>query len=97
MMTVQDDKFCFGDPPYLYLKGHHVQVPLMAGNTSDEFLVGIQAETADEYKNKAAQCFGEEVDTFLRFKEAWHYREGIGYGAVNAIEFTTKALILASS
>lgn len=37
MFTVLDHKFCVGDPMVLFMEGKHVNVPVMSGNTSDEF------------------------------------------------------------
>lgn len=37
MTTVQDDRFCCGDPMVLFAEGKHAPVPVMAGNTADEF------------------------------------------------------------
>ncbi len=37
-MTVQDDRFCFGDPYDAIVTGKALPVPIMAGNTSDEFM-----------------------------------------------------------
>jgi len=37
-MTVKDDRFCFGDPYDAIVTGKCNNVPIMAGNTTDEFL-----------------------------------------------------------
>lgn len=37
MTTVQDYRFCCGDPMVLFAEGKHAPVPVMSGNTADEF------------------------------------------------------------
>nr|MCR4867832.1 carboxylesterase family protein [Lachnospiraceae bacterium] len=41
-MTVQDNVFCCGDPYDAIVSGKAISVPIMAGNTSDEFLEDTQ-------------------------------------------------------
>ena len=41
-MTVQDNVFCCGDPYDAIVSGKALSVPIMAGNTSDEFLEDTQ-------------------------------------------------------
>lgn len=94
MITVEDKKFCLGDPMLLYMTGKHPNVPIMTGNTPDEFVNGIYAESEEDYKNKAKQIFGDNADRFLSFDEAWRFKENIGYAAVDSLECTTKSILL---
>ena len=94
MMTVEDGKFCLGDPLLQYMTGKHPNVPLMTGNTPDEFVVGIMANTETEYRNTVQQIFGERAEQFLACAEAWTFRDNLGYAAVDSIECTAKSLLL---
>ena len=89
--TVQDDLFCVGDPIALYLRGRCVPVTMMAGNTGDEFLNGIQAETPEALAREAERIFGERAEAFLALPEAG-VKGSEGYGTVRGIECTVKGV-----
>ncbi len=89
-----DGHFCPGDPMRRYLRGERIQVPLMAGNTADEFPSIITADTDEEYQELAQELFGEKARRFLEFPEA---RQEIGQGqraAVSGIECSVKSAFL---
>ena len=73
--TVQDDKFCTGDPIALYTRGECVDAVMMAGNTSDEFLNSIEAKNEVKLKEAAVKLFGDKAEEFLAFPETG--RKGI--------------------
>lgn len=96
MLTVEDGKFCTGDPLLLYMTGKHPNVPIMTGNTPDEFVNGIFAESEEDYRNKAWQIFQDNADRFLSFNESWQFKENIGYASIDSLECTIKSVLLKS-
>lgn len=91
--TVIDGKFCIGDPIVLYMQNKHAMVPLMSGNTSDEFLNSIKADTDEEFVKRAKEIFGDKADEFLGFEEA-RKMDGNNYASVSGIECTAKSMFL---
>ena len=91
--TVQDDLFCTGDPIALYRAGKCVDVKMMAGNTSSEFLNALDVQDEDELKEEAGRLFGEKAAEFLAIPESRKKTEGIGYAAVSGIECTVKGVL----
>lgn len=89
--TVQDNKFSFGDPMKLCYEGKSANIPIMAGNTADEFASCIYAKNEEELEIKAKEIFGEDAEEFLSFEEARSGSNG-RYAVVNGIECTCKAL-----
>lgn len=95
MFTVLDHKFCTGDPMAMIMAGEHADVSVMVGNTGDEFLSMIHADSQEELKSKAIEIFGDRAETFLQFPEAVR-RTGEGnYACVSGLECTAKALLSA--
>ncbi len=92
MMTVVDDIFCLGDPLKQLMQGKCMDIPMMAGNTEDEFLYAINAETQEELKEKAQLYFGDRADAFLRFSEVKQSASSGGYAAVSGVESVAKAI-----
>lgn len=93
MMTVLDNKFSVGDPLALYMQNKHAKVPLMSGNTPDEFLNAIVAESDEEFVGKANDLFGSHSEEYLAFEETWK-KDNNRYGAFSGIECTIKSLFL---
>lgn len=94
MYTVQDGRFSTGDPLALYAANRHIGVPVMAGNTSNEFLNFIPAADEKELKEKAAALFGSRAEEFLAFPEASVRYGTNGYAPVSGIECKIKDLFL---
>lgn len=94
MFVAQDGIFCVGDPLALLAKGKHVDVPMMAGNTADEFLNSICAGSQKERRRKAEEIFGEEAERFLQFAEIAGAPMDGSVGTVSGIECTVKSLFL---
>ena len=76
----------------LFMEGKHVNVPVMSGNTSDEFPSYIEASSKEDLKKKAEEIFGKNAETFLRFPEAMREDSDGKYAKVNGIECTIKCL-----
>lgn len=92
MATVEDGRFCTGDPLVLFLEGECVDVPVMAGNTQDEFPSYIQAGSEEELRQKAQVLFGEYGEEFFSYPET---RQSCGkglYAKVSGIECTVKGI-----
>lgn len=88
--TCIDGVFLEDEPLTLIMKNEFVKVPIMAGNTSEEFFTGIHAKDEAEMVEKAKTIFGEKVEEFLSFEEAKKNENG-AFGAVSAIEPAVKA------
>lgn len=93
MGTVQDDRFCVGDPMTLYAQGKYVHVPVMVGNTGDEFPGYIKVDSEEELKKQAEAAFGERAEEFLQLPGA-RTKDENGYARVGGIECTAKTLLL---
>ena len=91
--TVQDDIFCVGDPIALYRSGKCVDVNMMAGNTSTEFMNTIDAKDEQGLEAEAKRLFGEKAGEFLRIPESRKLLPGQGYAPVSGIECTVKGVL----
>ena len=87
-----DHCFCFGDPLELFLAGKSADVPVMAGNTGDEFPAFLKADSKEEMREKARAVFGEYAEEFLKMPEAGRCDEEGRYGKVNGLECTIKGI-----
>lgn len=94
LAPTRDEVFCFGDPVELYLSGKHVDVPIMSGNTKEEFPDGIRAQSEDELEAKAKEYFGDFAEEFLKYPEAKAKDANGNYATVSGIECTVKAMAL---
>lgn len=90
---VDDGKFCTGDPLCKFADGSRVRVPVMAGNTEDEFFSVMFAKDENELKTSAESFFGDAAGEFLAFPEA-HVKNEMGYAPVSSIEFAVKSAFL---
>ena len=91
--TVQDDLFCKGDPIIRYLKGECVNVVMMAGCTSNEFLNMIQASDEQELEKEASRLFGPRAEEFLSFREARIRASDTEYAPVSGIGCTVRGVL----
>ncbi len=94
MGTVIDGRFCVGDPIQLYMEHKQAMVPVMSGNTSEEFLNVIRAKDDAEFVQRAKDIFGSYAEEFLHFPEAWVKDKNQNYAAVSGIECTIKSVFL---
>ena len=67
MFTVEDGKFCTASPTEKLLSGDCLDIPIISGNTADEFLNFIPAADVAELEKKADQIFGSDAKQFLAF------------------------------
>ena len=71
------------------LEGRSLLVPLMAGNTSDEFLNHIEAKDGEQLLKKAEELFKDKADQFLSFEEN-KKQTPEGFSPVSGIEYSVK-------
>ena len=77
-----DNVFISEEPVKLFMEGRHAHVPLMAGNTFDEFPSFIFADSQADFEAKARDIFGDKADEFLSFPEAQKHN-GSMYASVS--------------
>ena len=93
MMSVCiDEHFCKGDVLKRLADNECANVPIFVGNTSDEFITGIEAADEEELKVKAKELYGDYADEFLSFEENKTKSE-VGYAPISGLEYATKATI----
>ncbi len=92
MATVEDHCFCYGDPLKLFLEGKCADVPVMAGNTKDEFPSFLPAKSEKELEDVARRLFGQRAEEFLQIPEAKRLDETGYYGKVCGLECTIKGV-----
>lgn len=103
MFSILDHKFLKGDPLTQAIKGEILDIPIMAGNTTDEFLNAISAKNEDELKTKAIEIFGNsDAAKYLDFAEVNKKGNSLdnnkdndkdtAYGVVSGIELSDKLL-----
>ena len=91
--TCIDGDFLEDEPLKLIMKNDYNRVPIMAGNTADEFLMGIMADNETELKKKAEEMFGEYAEQFLSFDET--HRRGFdgSYATTSSLEAAIKSTL----
>lgn len=85
-----DKVFIDDEPLKLFMQGKHAHVPIMSGNTFDEFPSVIFADSKEDFINKAEEIFGDKTEEFLSFLEA-NKNNGNMYAPLRAIECAVKA------
>jgi para-nitrobenzyl esterase len=96
MLPAIDNNICMGNPLKLYMQDKHAQIPIMAGNTADEFLNSIEASDSQDFHKKARELFGDRYDEFLSYIDENDSKDG-HYALVNGIECTVKSIFLHNS
>ncbi|MBP5659934.1 MAG: carboxylesterase family protein, partial [Lachnospiraceae bacterium] len=84
-----DHKFCVDEPYKRMLEGKWAKVPVLSGNTNDEFKSFVPASDLEEFKAKAVEIFGDKADKFLSFKESTE-KGPMGFATVSGIEASVK-------
>lgn len=85
-----DGQFMEDDPYVLFLKGEHANVPMISGNTGDEFKAAILADDDKQFMEKAGKIFGDKLERFLSFPEALQ-KDGKRYAVADSLECAIKA------
>lgn len=91
---IVDGKFSIGNSLALIMEGKHIKVPMMSGNTTNEFPSFIHADSDDEFIAKVKEMFGDHGDEFLKLEEAWKKDSNNNYAAVSGIECSVKSVFL---
>lgn len=86
-----DHVYLKGEPFQLMLEGKQANVPILAGNTFDEFPSFMVAGSEEEFRTQAQTIFGNRVDKFLSFPEAHEVIDGNKYANLRSIECSVKA------
>lgn len=94
--TVQDGQFCRESPYDAFLHNRRVRVPVMSGNTGNEFFKGLAAADEEEFEKKIRGIFGDDAEKFLAFPEA-RMKDESGFAPVSVIEHAIKAAFLGES
>lgn len=88
-----DHVFLEDEPFKLMLEGKQANVPLLAGNTFDEFPSFMVAESKEDFEKQASDLFGDRASTFLSFPESFEVNEGNKYAQLRGIEASVKAVL----
>ncbi len=91
LFTIKDDQFVMDGATDLAMVGHILDVPIMAGNTADEFLNAITANDEEELSKKAAQIFGCDSEIFMEYPQARASKNG-RFAEVSGIEMSVKMI-----
>jgi len=89
-MPCIDGVFCKEDPYVTFLTLRRHRIPVIAGNTIDEFFGFINALDEAELTKKSEEIFADKAKTFLDFPESKTKVEQ-GYAPANSIETGIKA------
>lgn len=90
--TVVDGQFCVGDPFQLFLANKRLQVPVLTGHTSAEFIVKPQAKSKEELRRLAQEMFDDAAREFLALIdfENSSLEEALDKAAVNTVEYAVR-------
>ena len=92
MGTVIDNVFCFGNSYQRFMENKRAMVPVMAGNTSDEFFDSIHSDSDEELMEKIKALFPGREDEFLHLLGSEKRDEEGNSGSVSSIEFAVRGL-----
>ena len=88
-----DHVYLKGEPFQLMLEGKQANVPILAGNTYDEFKSFICADSKAAFEEQARATFGDRAEQFLSFPESYNVEDGNKYANVRGIECSVKAAL----
>ncbi len=88
-----DHVFLKDEPFKLLLTGKQANVPILAGNTYDEFKSFLVADSKESFETQAKEVFGDRSSLFLSFPESYETEDGNKYGVVRGIECSVKAAL----
>ncbi len=94
---VIDGVYLEGEPFKRFVQGKHAHVPVLAGNTEDEFPSYIFADSEADFKAKAQDIFGDKTSEFLAFPEANTVENNNCYARSHGIEASVKAALAHNS
>lgn len=92
MGTVIDGQFCYGNSYQRFMENKRAMVPVMAGNTFDEFFDSIHADSDEELKEKVKTIFPGQEEEFFRSLENKELDKEGNAGSISSIEFAVRGL-----
>ncbi len=92
LFGITDGVFIKDDPVKRALNGQILDIPIMAGNTADEFLNFIDVKDDVELADKAKNIYGTDAEVFLKYPEVKEFKQDNHYGVISGIELSVKAL-----
>ncbi|OUM97531.1 MAG: carboxylesterase [Thermobacillus sp. ZCTH02-B1] len=97
--AVIDGKFCVGHPFERLIRNECPDVPILWGNTSDEFKSSPKAGSMEELRSLAADLFGPDADRFLELcrADAGDLEQTLKNAAVSTIEYAIRVASRASA
>ncbi|WP_237266938.1 carboxylesterase family protein [Thermoclostridium stercorarium] len=95
---VIDGVFCTGDAFRLFVENRRLQVPLIMGHTSDEFLAAPDVKSKEEFRRMADEMFGNDAGEFLELCgfNSGSIEEIKKNATVNSIEYAIRVAAKAS-
>lgn len=92
--TVIDNKFCIDDIYKLLLANRQYPIPLLLGNTADEFCIGPNVDSFEELEKLAKDMFGADAEEYLAICQdnANSFDDIIKNATVNGIEFAIRLI-----
>ncbi|HKL85564.1 MAG TPA: carboxylesterase family protein [Treponemataceae bacterium] len=88
-MTFLDGSFCKEDPFLAFVEHRRLPLPVLAGNTSNEFIAYVNAKDNDALQDRAKSIFGEHATQFLHFSQT-HIKDDEGFAPANSVEIAVK-------
>ncbi len=94
MGTVIDHKFSFGDSFSRFMNNQRAMVPVLAGNTVDEFTNSIHADSEADLRKKAAALFPGHEEEFMAIPGVADRDINGNCAQINGIEYAFKGMSL---
>ncbi len=95
--TTIDGNFCPGSVAQKMRAGDYIQVPLMIGNTRDEFVARVEARTDEEFKAIADKYFGDKAGEWLKLIDAPFIEEKCYKSSFSPVEAGARAILDAAN
>lgn len=90
--TVADGNYVVGNAIELLLRNKRHMVPLLMGNTSDEFLTVPPADSVENFEKLARDKFGDRADEFLAICRSDSLEQTIKNATFSPIELAIRTL-----
>ena len=95
--TTVDGNFCPGSVAEKMRRGEYMQVPLIVGNTRDEFIARVAARTDEEFEAAGKQFFGDKAGEWLRLIDSPYWEEKRYKSGFNPVEAGARAILDAAN
>ena len=96
--TAVDNKFSVGNPFELFLENKRLMVPVLLGHTSNEFFSSPDVKTSEEFRNLAAEMFGDDAKEYLQLcqVQCGNIDEIIKNASISSIEYAVRIAVQAN-